>query len=70
MKSDEKNNEWQLAIIDEVYPPTKKFRNKQTNVIAHVKNWAVDDDYYYEALIPEFNYYCIFIDKSRIIKFL
>ena len=68
--SDNKNN-WRLAIIDEVYSPSwdrNIFGKKHTNVIAHVL--LIDEVDYYEALIPEFNFHNIFIDKSRIVKFL
>ena len=66
-----KENNWKLAVIDEVYPPYGNmytFSKKHTNVIAHVL--LIDGVDYYEALIPEFNFYNIFISKDRIIKFL
>ena len=68
--------DWKLAILNEVYEPFN-LRMKNTiayNVVAHVNLVQKDEDYdeldYYEALIPEFNFLSIFINKSRIKKFL
>ena len=66
---------WKLAIIDEVYDPRIYWSAKKCyNVLVHVNLVQKDeeDEYndYYEALIPEFNFQSIFITRDRIKKFL
>jgi len=67
---------WNLAILDQVWVPFElKMKNKKvTNVLAHVFLVHKDEEYeeldYYEAIIPEFNFLSIFINKNRIKKFL
>jgi len=66
---------WKLAIIDEVYDHRIYYSTKKVyNVLAHVNLVQKDEEYecndYYEALIPEFNFQSMFITRDRIKKFL
>lgn len=65
-------NKWKLAILKQAYEPFSL--NKEYNVLAQVKLVQKDEDNeelnYYEAIIPEFNFVSIFINKSKIKEFL
>ena len=69
------NENWRLAIIDEVYDHRIFMSSKKHyNMLVHVNLVQKDDENecndYYEALIPEFNFLSMFITRDRIKKFL
>jgi len=69
------NENWRLAIIDEVYDHRVFGSSKKYyNMLVHVNLVQADDEDenndYYEALIPEFNFLSMFITRDRIKKFL
>lgn len=69
------NENWRLAIIDEVYDHRIFMSSKKNyNMLVHVNLVQKDDENecndYYEVLIPEFNFLSMFITRDRIKKFL
>ena len=66
---------WKLAIIDEVYDHRIYWSSKKHyNMLVHVNLVQKDDEDeendYYEVLIPEFNFISMFVTRNRIKRFL
>lgn len=58
------NKGWKLAIVDRLFYQD----NSYENIVVHAK--LVHDNDYFEIMVPEFEFKIMYINKSRILKFL